>query len=194
MALEAPATVHQPDTIAKPDRRRHSHRILTGSGALAVVSAAVALAGCGSKVKASTSETRGGSATSGPVNQQSPGTSTVRVGNNSNVVHTREYGPLYEEIADNHNGTQLFGSDRGTAVPDGTPGEIGYGTHVLVKCYDPNRNKRGYGSINDFYLIMSGVNGRMKDLHDTFAPADTFSNDGQMGDNSVTIDPNVPKC
>ncbi len=101
-------------------------------------------------------------------------------------------GRLYVETADNHRGTDLFSSPKGGAVPNGVPGEIQYGTEVLVKCFAPNES--GMSSINDFYLIMGGVNGRLKGIRGTYAPANTFANGGPMGNNPYTIDQRVPQC
>jgi hypothetical protein len=161
MSAEIPISTPQdvdPQAISQPKPRK---RILSGGGGLALLGVGAALAGCG-----------GGSP--GSVNGESTGS------------HPASGTPV-PEIADNHRGTQLFGSPEGAAVADGVPGEIEYGARVLVRCYVPNRSDMS--SINDFYLIVAP-----EDLRGTYAPANTFANGGPMGPNSETIDPRVPEC
>lgn len=179
MAAEAPVVITQPDTSSKPDRRRTGRRLLSGGGGLALLGVTAALAGCGSSAKHNTASNSNNASTDVSV---SNGTAPAR----------HHSGRLHVEIADNHLGTPLFSSPEGGAVPNGVPGRIKYGTRVLVECYAPNQS--GMTSVNDFYLIMGGVHGQMKDIRHTYAPADTFANGGPMGNNPDTIDPAVPKC
>lgn len=90
-------------------------------------------------------------------------------------------GGLHWEIADNHLGTDVFSDPMGDAVASG-PAKIQFGTHVLVKCWAPNKSTMG--SINAFYLVETSP------WKGEYAPANTFLN---AGPNS-NLDPHVHEC
>lgn len=161
MSAEIPGVTAQEHTDQESPHQKSRGRALGTVGGVALLSVAAALTGCG-------------------------GGSSKSVSAEGTDSHPGSRTPV-PEIADNHRGTQLFGSPEGAAVPDGVPGSIEYGTRVLVRCYVPNRSDMS--SINDFYLIVGP-----EELRGTYAPADTFANGGPIGPNPYTIDPRVPEC
>jgi hypothetical protein len=114
---------------------------------------------------------------------------TTTLGRVSIAPSTASAPRTYTETTDNHNGTPIFSSPSGGALPNGMPGAIPYDTPVQVKCWAPNT--AGMPSVNAFYDIVGPA-----PYENVYGSASTFANGDPLGDpgGTHTIDSAVPEC
>jgi hypothetical protein len=91
-----------------------------------------------------------------------------------------------KELADNKNGVPVFSDTKGSALKNGEPARIPYGTAVEVDCVAPNLS--GMTSINGMYHVVGGT------WNGNFVPANTMDNGAGLGPNPVDLDPRVASC
>ncbi len=189
--------------IADTDPKRRTKRLKPTAGALAVVAL---LAGCATDSKSSQPAQRTQSSSSAAENpgagsgnsaaQSFPNTnlpSPTRQSVEDKPTDTRGGSILtptpqtYPEITDNRNGTPIFSSPSGGALPDGIPGVVPFNTPVDVECWAPNTS--GMTSVNEFYKFQYGGS-------EVYGSANTFANGDPIGvpGGSHPYDPQVPEC